>query len=144
MEWNLGQLVREAYDKDACLIGFTTFTGTVSAASNWDAVVERKRVRPALKGSYERLFHEVDLPRFMLNLRDDEKLHRALFEPMLERAIGVIYLPETERISHYFHSWLSEQFDLLIHFDYTRAVEPIERTALWHEGEGPDTFPTGY
>ena len=77
-------------------------------------------------------------------LRDQERLHEALFQPRLERAIGVIYLPETERISHYFHSWLSAQFDFLIHFDVTRAVEPIERTALWHEGEGPDTFPTGY
>jgi erythromycin esterase-like protein len=143
-EWNVGQLVRETYQGDAVLIGFTTHHGTVSAASDWDGPVERKQVRPALKGSYELLFHEAELPRFWLNLRDDHELHEALFQPRLERAIGVIYLPRTERLSHYFHAWLSAQFDAVIHFDETRAVEPLERTALWHKGEAPETYPSGF
>jgi erythromycin esterase-like protein len=78
-----------------------------------------------------------------VNLRDDRELHEALFQPKLERAIGVIYLPETERLSHYFHAWLSEQFDAVIHFDETRAVEPLERTKSWHKGDAPETYPTG-
>jgi erythromycin esterase-like protein len=114
----------------------------VSAASEWDGPVERKRVRPALQGSYERIFHETGLSKFMINLRDDATAHDALFQPLLERAIGVIYLPQTERLSHYFHAWLSAQFDVLIHFDTTRAVEPLERTATWRKGED-DTFPSG-
>jgi erythromycin esterase-like protein len=142
-EWNLGQLTREAYGQDSILIGFTTFTGTVSAASDWDGEVERKRVRLAMEGSYERLFHDTDLRRFMVNLRDDEVMHKALFQPMLERAIGVIYLPRTERMSHYFHSWLSQQFDVILHFDETRAVEPLETTAQWKQGEVPETYPSG-
>ncbi|HMJ88652.1 MAG TPA: erythromycin esterase family protein, partial [Candidatus Acidoferrum sp.] len=100
-EWNVGQLVRDEYGADAVLIGFTTHHGSVSAASDWDGAVERKRVRPGMKGSYELLFHETKLPRFIVNLRDDHELHEALFQPKLERAIGVIYLPNTERLSHY-------------------------------------------
>jgi erythromycin esterase-like protein len=142
-EWNVGQLVRESYNEDAVLIGFTTHHGTVSAASDWDGAVERKRVRPGMKGSYELLFHDTELPRFIVNLRDDHQLHEALYQPKLERAIGVIYLPETERLSHYFHAWLSAQFDAVIHFDETRAVEPLERTPQWHSGETPETYPSG-
>ena len=67
----------------------------------------------------------------------------ALWYPRLERAIGVVYLPETERLSHYFHAWLSDQFDAVLHFDETRAVEPLERTAEWEAGEAPETFPFG-
>src|SRR5918996_709810 len=103
-EWNVGQLVRERYADDAVLVGFTTYTGSVTAASNWDAPAERKRVRPALDGSYEALFHEADIPRFLLRLDDDASLANALRGPLLERAIGVIYRPETERASHYFHA----------------------------------------
>jgi erythromycin esterase-like protein len=142
-EWNVGELTREAFGEDAVLIGFTMHHGTVSAAADWDRPVERKRVRPALRGSYELLFHETDLPRFWLNLRDDREVHSALFQPKLERAIGVIYLPESERVSHYFHAWLSQQFDAIIHFDETRAVEPLERSAKWHTSEPPETFPSG-
>jgi erythromycin esterase-like protein len=102
-EWNVGQLVRERFGDDAVLVGFTTHTGTVSAASEWGAPVERKQVRPAMEGSYERLFHETGLERFYLNLHADEELRRELFDPpRLERAIGVIYQPQTERYSHYF------------------------------------------
>jgi erythromycin esterase-like protein len=103
----------------------------------------RKHVRPALAGSYERLFHEVDIPRFLLPLRTDPELRSVLSTPRLERAIGVIYAPETERRSHYFHARLADQFDYVLHFDDTRAVEPLERTALWEAGEVAETFPTG-
>lgn len=140
-ELNVGQLVRERYGSDAVLIGFSTYSGTVTAASNWDEPAERKRVRPALSGSYEALFHQVNMPRFMLNLRDDVA-KAVLSEPRLERAIGVIYRPETERLSHYFYAQLPAQFDAILHFDETRAVEPLERTAQWTRGE-EETFPTG-
>ena len=138
-ELNVGQLARQRYGRGAFLIGFTTYEGTVSAASNWDAPVERKRVRPALAGSYEALFHETGIPGFWLPLGGASP---ALREPRLERAIGVIYRPETERASHYFTSRLAEQFDAVIHIDSTRAVEPLERTVAWQRGEPPETYPT--
>jgi erythromycin esterase-like protein len=141
-EWNIGQLVREKYGRDAVLVGFTTYTGTVTAASNWDAPAERKRVRPSLPGSYEQLFHEVGVPRFLLRLRHGGRAAEALRRPLLERAVGVIYLPQTERLSHYFEAHLSDQFDAAIHIDQTRALEPLEPTAQWHTGEPPETFPT--
>ncbi len=141
-EWNVGQLVRERYARDAVLVGFTTYTGTVTAASDWDAPAERKRVRPARPDSYEALFHEARLPRFFLPLRDGGRAVEALRTPALERAIGVIYRPETERISHYFQARLPEQFDAVLHFDETRAVEPLERTAGWEAGEAPETYPS--
>jgi erythromycin esterase-like protein/adenine/guanine phosphoribosyltransferase-like PRPP-binding protein len=142
-ELNVGQLARERYGGDAVSVGFTTYTGTVTAASDWDEPAERKAVRPALPNSYERLFHETALPRFLLRLRDDGELARALASPRLERAIGVIYRPETERGSHYFHARLSRQFDYVLHFDVTNAVEPLERTAGWIAGEPAETFPSG-
>jgi erythromycin esterase-like protein len=142
-ELNVGQLVRERYGADAVLVGFTTFAGTVTAASEWDGPAHRKHVRPALAGSYERLFHEVQIPRFLVPLRTDMELSSALLPSRLERAIGVLYLPETERASHYFHARLSEQFDFVLHFDETRAVEPLERSALWEAGEVAETFPSG-
>jgi erythromycin esterase-like protein len=141
-ELNLGQLARQAYGADAISVGFTTYAGTVTAASDWDAPAERKRVRPGLEGSYEALFHEVGPGNFFLNLRDDRSAAEALAEPRLERAIGVIYRPETERLSHYFHSRLPDQFDAVLHYDVTRAVEPLERTGLWERGEMPETFPS--
>ncbi|MFN7944763.1 MAG: erythromycin esterase family protein [Blastocatellia bacterium] len=142
-EWNVGQLARERYGRDAVLIGFSTHSGTVTAASDWDGAAERKRVRPALRHSYELLFHETGVPRFLLVLRENEKLAASLRTQRLERAIGVIYRPETERLSHYFHARLSDQFDAVLHFDETRAVEPLERTPLWHTGEAPETYPSG-
>lgn len=140
-ELNVGQLVRERYGTNAVLVGFTTFTGTVTAASIWDAPAERKRVRPALKGSYEALFHQTEIPGFLLTLRGNEWLSSVLKPKRLERAIGVIYLPQTERVSHYFGAHLPEQFDAVIHLDDTRAVEPLERTAEWTAGEPPETYP---
>jgi erythromycin esterase-like protein len=142
-ELNVGQLVRERYGRESVLVGFTTYSGTVTAASDWDEPSERKRVRPALAGSYEALFHETGAGNFLLNLRDEEKLSKALRGPRLERAIGVVYLPQTERQSHYFDARLSEQFDAVLHIDETRALEPLERHAVWESGEPPETYPTG-
>ena len=142
-ELNVGQLVRQRYGSEAVLVGFTTYTGTVTAASDWDGPAERKRVRPALPNSYEASFHEIDTPNFVLPLSDSRQVSVALRGPRLERAIGVIYLPRTERQSHYFDARLSDQFDAVIHFDETHALEPLERYALWESGEPPETFPTG-
>ena len=141
-ELNIGQLARERHGRDAFLLGFTTYDGTVSAASNWDAPVERKRVRPALAESYEALFHRIGMPAFWLPLVAHGRAGPALREPMLERAIGVIYRPETERASHYFGARLADQFDAVIHIDRTRAVEPLERSVAWQRGEPPETYPT--
>jgi erythromycin esterase-like protein len=142
-ELNLGQLVRERFGKEAVSIGFTTYDGTVTAASDWDGPAERKNVRPAHPESYEALFHDVDVPNFFLNLRDDGDLPSHLRSERLERAIGVIYRPETELISHYFHARLPDQFDAILHYDHTRAVEPLERSAEWQAGEVEETFPSG-
>jgi erythromycin esterase-like protein len=141
-ELNVGQLVRERYKSAAVLIGFSTYRGTVTAASDWDGPLERKRVLPALPESSEALFHDAGPNRFLLNLHD--KCLKALRQPRLARAIGVIYRPETERVSHYFHAELPAQFDAILHFDDTRAVEPLERTIGWQEdAEPPETFPSG-
>jgi erythromycin esterase-like protein len=141
-ELNLGQLVRQRFGKEVVLIGFTTYEGTVTAASDWDGPAERKNVRPGHADSYEAFFHDVDLPRFYLDLRRAD-ISSALRVERLERAIGVIYRPETELISHYFNARLSDQFDAVLHFDHTRAVEPLERTAEWELGEVEETFPSG-
>jgi len=141
-EWNVGQLARERYKNDACLIGFTTHVGTVAAAANWDEPAQLKQIQPSHKDSYERIFHETGLPQFFLNLRDKE-MEELLRQPQLERAIGVIYRPETERASHYFTAVLSEQFDGMIHFDQTRAVEPLDKTSSGTHKDAPETFPEG-
>jgi erythromycin esterase-like protein len=150
-EWNVGQLARERFGAEAFLVGQTTHHGTVTAARDWDGPAERRRVRAGLLGSYESLFHETGIPRFLLfpraagsgSRRGDAPGDRVAPEPLLERMIGVVYRPETERQSHYFESHLSGQFDALLHFDETRAVEPLERSATWEHGEPPDTYPTG-
>ena len=141
-ELNVGQLVRTRHGADAALIGFTTYAGTVTAASDWDGHAERKVVRPALPESYEALFHDVGGRNFLLDLRTDRELRSALLTQRLERAIGVIYRPETERMSHYFAAKLSSQFDAVLHYDVTRAVEPLERTGVWDRGEIPETYPS--
>ena len=141
-EVNVGQLVRVRNPITTKLVGFTTYDGTVTAASDWDRPAERKVVRPALDGSYEALFHEVGYRRFLLDLTEDSPARGALMTPRLERAIGVIYRPETERLSHYFHSVLARQFDVVLHYDTTRAVEPLERTGIWERGELAETYPS--
>jgi erythromycin esterase-like protein len=139
-ELNLGQLVREALGEEARAVGFTTHTGTVTAATNWDEPAQRRRVRPSLAGSCERLFHDVGIDRFFVSLRDPG-VAEVLRTPLLERAIGVIYSPDTERISHYFHARLAEQFDAVIHIDRTHALEPLEPWSI-DEADLPETYPT--
>jgi erythromycin esterase-like protein len=139
-EVNVGQLMRERFGDETVLIGFSTHHGNVAAASDWGAPAERKNVRPALRGSYEELFHETGLPRFWIDLRGAGRI--GVLQPRrIERAIGVIYRPESERLSHYFHARLPEQFDAIIHIDETRAVEPLEQTSIWDAGELPETYP---
>lgn len=140
-ELNLGQLVRERYPDTSFLLGFTTYSGEVTAASNWDEPAQRKVVRRALPNSVESLFHETGLGDFVLPLRG-EPIRNALSKPLLERAIGVIYRPETERISHYFEARLPEQFDAVIHIDRTLALIPLETAVPWQQGEVPETFPS--
>lgn len=141
-EVNVGQLARERYGRDVFSIGFSTYDGTVTAAADWDAPAERKRVRPGLAGSYERVFHESGHERFWVDLRARD-VANALRGALLQRAIGVIYRPDTERWSHYFHARLPEQFDAMIHLDNTTALTPLDRSAGWDEGEPPETWPTG-
>jgi erythromycin esterase-like protein len=143
-ELNLGQLVREWAPDETVLIGFSTHSGTVSAARDWGDPVSRWNVRPGLSGSWESLFHrvteETGVDRFLLTLRGE--LPPALGEPRLQRAIGVIYRPDTERWSHYYRADLARQFDAMIHIDRTTALTPLERTAGWDSGEPPETYPS--
>jgi erythromycin esterase-like protein len=141
-ELNLGQLARQRHGHEAVLVGFSTYDGSVTAATDWDAPAERKIVRPGLAGSYEAMFHEAGTGNFLLLPSRTEELRAALDRARLQRAIGVIYRPFTERQSHYFHTHLARQFDAVLHFDRTRAVEPLERTATWERGEMPETYPT--
>jgi erythromycin esterase-like protein len=141
-ELNVGQLARQRYGNDAVLVGFTTYDGHVTAASNWGEAPHRMHVRPALQGSHEAVLHEVKAPNFWFATAHDD-VRDAMQGARLERAIGVIYRPRTERQSHYFQARLADQFDAVIHLDHTRALEPLERTALWDRGEPPETYPTG-
>jgi len=141
-ELNLGQLVREMNPVDNVVtIGFSTYDGTVTAAHNWDEPAQHKRVRPGLRGSYEELLHEVGLPAFYMRT-DAAELRKS----RLQRAIGVIYRPETERQSHYYMADLPREFDWMIHIDRTQAVEPLEKGEAWHpelDPEVPEAFPSG-
>ncbi|ORW04693.1 hypothetical protein AWC15_02795 [Mycobacterium lacus] len=139
----LGQLVRQNYGDESRLIGLSTYTGTVTAASEWGGVAERKVVRPALNGSVEELFHETGKDAFLVSAAISREAADPLEVVRLGRAIGVIYLPATERQSHYFHVRPADQFDAMIHIDQTRALEPLEPTSLWIAGETPETYPTG-
>jgi protein-L-isoaspartate(D-aspartate) O-methyltransferase len=140
-ELNIGQLCRERFGDQAALIGFGTHTGTVAAASDWGGAMEIKRVRPSHRDSYERLCHDADVPRFLLDLGRHEVLRRRLLEPRLERFIGVIYRPDTELMSHYADASLPQQFDAFVWFDETSAVTPLGPE---HARPGvPDTYPFG-
>ena len=134
-ELNFGQLTRHAHPSDTRLIGFSSYAGTVTAASSWDGPAERIPVPPALDGSYEALFHEANPSNFLLDLTRPSTAVAALRQPRLERAIGVIYRAKTERMSHYFHARLPRQFDLVLHYDTTQAVVPLNRTPEWELGE---------
>ncbi len=143
-ELNLGQLARKRYPGQTALIGFTTYSGTVTAASDWGGAAETKRVRPALAGSFEELFHLTVPPGFLLIMKDNEDAGRELRKTLLERAIGVIYRPETERVSHYFEAQLADQFDAVIHIDETTAVVPLDRRPEPAVPEEvPETYPSG-
>ncbi len=141
-EYNLGYLCRQELDTASYSIGFGTNNGTVAAASNWDEEMQIKRVKPAISKSYEYLFHQVEESNFFLNLHNEQSNHvkETLLKPRLERAIGVIYRPETELASHYFQATLPKQFDEYIWIDTTQAVTPIAAEQL----KGlPDTYPFG-
>ena len=142
-EWNVGQLTRERHGADTILIGFSTYSGTVTAAHDWEAPVELKRVRPGLPGSFEALFHSLEMPDLLLPMRDRPEVRAALDRSRLERAIGVVYRPQTERQSHYFEARMPEQFDAVLHFDRTTGVEPLDLPSSWGTGEPPETYPTG-
>jgi erythromycin esterase-like protein/predicted phosphoribosyltransferase len=139
----VGQLVRQRYGDQSRLIGLSTYAGTVTAASEWGGIAERKAVRPALNGSTEELLHETGKSAFLVSAAINPEAADALSVVRLARAIGVIYRPETERQSHYFHVRPADQFDALIHIDRTRALEPLEPTSVWIAGETPETYPSG-
>ena len=141
-EWNVGQLVRQSHS-DAVLVGFTTYTGTVTAATFWGDQHETKKVRPALTDSYEAVLHDAGADNFLITFAGDERLASEFRKERLERAIGVIYRPESERVSHYFKARLADQFDAVLHFDRTRALEPLPGIEEERTSEPPDTFPAG-
>jgi erythromycin esterase-like protein len=149
-ELNIGQLAKEKFEEEARLIGFGTHTGTVAAADDWDEPMQVKRVRPSLPDSYERMSHDSGVERFLLDLRPGETgdgVRQDLMDPRLERFIGVIYRPETERWSHYSHAILPRQFDAWVWFDETRAVTPLageQRPGEPHVETGAaETYPFG-
>lgn len=141
---NLGQLVKEKFHAQAVSVGFTTYSGTVTAAADWwDSPPQRKPLPPAVEESYEAVFHEVGFPRSMLNLREQNEAVFNLGAERLERTIGVIYRPETDVLHAYTQARIAKQFDALIHIDQTRAVEPLDHLAAWDTGDVPATFPVG-
>jgi erythromycin esterase-like protein len=148
-ELNLGQLAREAYRDEVRIIGFSTHTGTVTAAHDWDEPGLRRAVRPSLPESVERVMHDVSVDsgadRFLLWLRDGGEAASVLAAPRLQRAIGVIYRPESERVSHYYDAEVSREFDALIHVDETTALRGLEPGEEWHRAvdEPPETYPSG-
>ncbi len=142
-ELNVGQLARQRYGDDCALVGFSTHEGEVTATSYWGEAPRRRRVRPGLAGSYEAQLHELAGDDVWF-LTGSSSLAPTLAHPRLQRAIGVIYRPETERASHYLRTNLFDQFDALVHLERTHAVEPLDHNPLWSAGEPPETFPTGF
>lgn len=128
-QFNIGQLLRERYSDQTFTLGFTTYEGSVQAADEWDHPPRLKTIRPAHESSFEGLFHQVQIPNFYLHLQDP-KIYQRLRDERLERAIGVIYSPATERISHYFHARIADQFDALIHIDRSHGVEPLDHAPV--------------
>lgn len=142
-EFNIGELCRDAWGREAVLIGMGTDRGTVAAASNWDEPMQVKQVQPSRRDSWEQVFLQTGLPASFTDWRgeDREELRAALGEPLLERAIGVIYRPESERQSHYFEAVLAEQFDAWIWLEQTTAVTPLGPSQPCSGEE--DTYPFG-
>jgi erythromycin esterase-like protein len=145
-EITLGQILRMRYPDEVALLGFTTHDGTVECATDWDEPPMIERVRPSLPGSWEELFHATELARFFIT---STALKRHVGENVrrLHRAIGVVYRPDTERRSHYYHARLADQYDVIVHLDTTRAVTPLDKQASGltsaETHEMPETFPTG-
>ncbi|WP_327117310.1 erythromycin esterase family protein [Nocardia sp. NBC_01730] len=140
---SLGQLVRERHEKACRTIGFTTSHGTVTAASRWDGPAEHKPVRMSLPSSAEELLHDTGIPSFMIRTDLPGEAVDILHSPRLERAIGVIYQPSTERHSHYFHTRLADRYDAIIHIDNTTALQPLAPGTHWKTDATPETYPTG-
>jgi protein-L-isoaspartate(D-aspartate) O-methyltransferase len=139
-EINIGELARRRFGRSVYAVGFGTDHGTVAAASNWDAPMQIKTVRPSHEHSYERICHDSGVARFFLGMREPGALREALLEQRLERAIGVIYRPETEMASHYFAAHLPAQFDEYVWFDESSAIHPLESREL---AGVPETYPFG-
>jgi erythromycin esterase-like protein len=142
-EFNIGQLIKEYYWERSLLIGFSTCRGTVTAASDWDSPEEYKKINEPWPDSYEEVFHHVSHKKFMIDLREKNEATDLLREPRLQRAIGVVYRPESERQSHYFLSCLPQQFDFLFHYDETHGVKPLKTKTHYHKGELDETYPYG-
>ncbi|WP_433722184.1 erythromycin esterase family protein [Nocardia sp. CA-129566] len=139
----LGQLVRERHGQDCRLIGFSTCSGTVTAAEDWGGPARRETVCTALPSSLEELLHDTGDSEFLLRMDLSGEAGELLRHPRLMRAIGVVYRPGTERQSHYFHTRPADQFDALVHIDRTTALEPLEPTSDWITGTTPETYPSG-
>jgi erythromycin esterase-like protein len=147
-ELSVGQLVRERYGRDAFAVGFTTYGGTVMASADWGAQPREMVLRPAIAGSHERLLHDfveyTHVENVLFLPDEDGRLPNALRKERLERAIGVVYRPQTERASHWFRARLGNQFDAVIHLDRTSAVTPLDPARVERlEGEPPETYPFG-
>lgn len=144
-EFNIGELCRTAYGRDAVLIGMATNTGLVAAADDWDGEMRIKEVRPCRSDSWEYQFLQAGVPASLTDWRASERqaLRDALAEPLLERAIGVIYRPQTERRSHYFEAVLAEQFDALVWIERTQAVTPLATSVPEGPSHEEDTYPRG-
>jgi erythromycin esterase-like protein len=141
---NLGQLVRDRYgDGDSFLLGFTTHAGTVTAALDWESPARRMEMLTSRPDSFENLFHHTRHDRFAIPLRNNEEAKALLRERRLERAIGVLYLADTELHSHYFHADITRQFDAVVHMDHTSAIQPLDHSTHWSHEEMPETYPSG-
>ena len=142
-QWNLGQLLRQRYGQEVFIVGMSTYSGTVTAARDWDEPAQRRQVRPGWAGSWEDLLHQAEVDRFIVLLRGNEALQKLASAARLQRAIGVVYRPETERQSHYVMARLAQQFDALLHIDHSHALEPLDKGPAWVNGEVPETYPSG-
>lgn len=143
-EINIGQLVSEKYGDKGTNIGFSTSRGTVTAASDWDEPAETKTIRSPILDSYEGVFSRLEKKSFYFDLQAKNEAVNTLREERLQRAIGVIYRPETERISHYFHTSLPRQFNFMIHIDETEAVQPLPSYIDKRQSNMDETYPSGF
>ncbi len=139
----LGQLMRQRHPAHCRSIGFSTYGGSVTVAQEWGGAAVHEAVRPALASSVETLLHDAGVGEFMMRMDTDSAAARVLGQPRLQRAIGVVYRPDTERHSHYVHTRPADQFDALVHLDRTTALQPLEPTSRWSADKTLETYPTG-